>query len=98
MTPEQIALLLTQVPLIGVFIAFELIVRKSDREEREKRDATFLSFLADQRTTDREVMTEVVKELGTVKELLQHHDSNVMGAVGEMRVRTSIQHREEKGN
>jgi hypothetical protein len=95
MTPEQVILLFLQVPLIGVFIIFELIIRKADREEREKRDATFLAFLADQRVTDRNVMAGVVNELNAVKGMIAQHDSGMRQAVTEMRVLTSMKRRHD---
>jgi hypothetical protein len=56
---DKVAPLLAQVPLVAIFIWYVLKTRKEDSAERIARDAQVQKFMAEQRESDRGILTSI---------------------------------------
>lgn len=87
MNPELIGLL-SQIPLVGIFIWFVLEWTKRTSANQEKRDEQMRKFLDEQRTQDREILSRLINQLDKIVSLLENHDTKTDIAVAKMEERT----------
>lgn len=87
MSPELIALL-SQVPLVGIFIWFVLEWSKRTQLSMEKRDEQMRDFLDAQRKQDREVLEKLTAQIDKTTTMLESHDKKTDNAITRMEERT----------
>lgn len=87
MNPELIGLL-SQIPLVGIFIWFVLEWTKRTSANQDKRDEQMRKFLEEQRSQDREILSRLIGQLDCIVSLLEKHDTKTDVAVAKMEERT----------
>lgn len=89
MSPESINLL-TQIPLVGIFVFFVWLMWRENRKERSEESEKWREFLRIQQETFTTVLTantDALKEIGVD---VEEHHKTVSDAITRMLERTAI--------
>lgn len=87
LSPE-ISSLLAQVPVVGIFVLFVLILNDRNNKAIERRDALMRDFLAEQRKQDREIISSLTLAIKEIHAALNSHDDKTDQAIATMKERT----------
>jgi hypothetical protein len=101
--PPEIWSVLTQIPIVGVFIWFVLEWSRRNQagmdkrdEAMEKRDEAMRRFLDQQRAQDRSVMVELVQEIREIGKSLERHDRRAENGIRDIMDQTKPRSRKKK--
>ena len=88
MPGTDIAAILFQAGTIGVFVWFVLVWSDRMTKAQKDRDDQLQTFFSAQRTSDREIMVELVANIKRLSEQIDQHDQKVDTAITRMEERS----------
>lgn len=84
----DIATILFQTGTVGVFIWFVLVWSDRLTKAQQERDNQLQRFFAEQRISDREIMSELVVNIRRLSEQIDQHDQKVDKAIIQLQSRS----------